>query len=188
MLNQMYKYSVKVNYVAEDPIVGRGVAGSFTGVAGSFTIDVEAQDSFNAKRAAYSEMVDILNEKGYKNYNITVSDVLMLKPEATGAIMKDQNKKEKAHVTDPYTSSKRYKSVTVYYLYKYTIISHMDDELRDVTIEGNYTAKATDYKKGISDTEAILEIIRIIQDYIDHIDNLYSLNLIMTEIKDRSMI
>ena len=88
-----------------------------------------------------------------------------------------------------YISDKRYKSITVSYLCKYTISSHMEnDELRDVTIEGNYTAKATDYKKGISDTEATSEVIRLIQDYIDHVDNLYSLNLIMTEIKDRSMI
>lgn len=180
MLNQMYKYSINVNYIAEDPISGGGLAGSST-------IDVEAQDSFNAKRIAYSKTVDLLNEKGYKNFNIIVSDVLMPKPEATGAIMKEQDKKEKAHITDPYISSKRYKSVTVFYLCKYTITVN-EDELRDVTIEGNYTAKATDYKKGISDTEATSEVIRLIQDYIDHIDNLYSLNLIMTEIKDRSMI
>ena len=67
MLNQMYKYSINVNYIAEDPISGGGLAGSFT-------IDVEAQDSFNAKCIAYSETVDLLNEKGYKNFNITVSD------------------------------------------------------------------------------------------------------------------
>lgn len=88
-----------------------------------------------------------------------------------------------------YISDKRYKSITVSYLCKYTISSHMEnDEFRDVTIEGNYTAKATDYKKGISDAEATSEVIRLIQDYIYHIDNLYSLNLIMTEIKVRSMI
>ena len=180
MLNQMYKYSINLNYIAEDPISGGGLAGSFT-------IDIEAQDSFNAKRIAYSEMVDLLNEKGYTNFNIIVSDVLMLKPEATGAIMKEQDKKEKAHITDPYISSKRYKSITVSYLCKYTITVN-EDELQDVTIEGNYTAKATDYEKGISDTEAISEVIRSIQDHIAHIDNLYSLNVLMTEIKDRSMI
>ena len=88
-----------------------------------------------------------------------------------------------------YISDKRYKSITVSYLCKYTISSHMEnDELQDVTIEGNYTAKATDYKKGISDAEATSEVIRSIQDRIDHIDNLYSLNVLMTEIKDRSMI
>ena len=54
--------------------------------------------------------------------------------------------------------------------------------------ERHYTAKATDYKKGISDAEATSEVIRSIQDRIDHIDNLYSLNVLMTEIKDRSMI
>ena len=86
-----------------------------------------------------------------------------------------------------YISSKRYKSVTVSYLCKYTITVN-EDELQDVTIEGNYTAKATDYNKGISDAEATLEVIRSIQDRIDHIDNLYSLNILMTEIKDRSMI
>ena len=86
-----------------------------------------------------------------------------------------------------YISSKRYKSVTVSYLCKYTITIN-EDELQDVTIEGNYTVKATDYKKGISDAEATLEVIRSIQDRIDHIDNLYSLNVLMTEIKDRSMI
>ena len=91
MLNQMYKYSINLNYIAEDPIGGGGLAESFT-------IDVEAQDSFNAKRIAYSKTVDLLNEKGYKNFNITVSDVLMLKPEATGAIMKEQDKKEKADI------------------------------------------------------------------------------------------
>lgn len=91
MLNQMSKYSINVNYIAEDPLVGGGLAESFT-------IDVEAQDSFNAKRIAYSKTVDLLNEKGYKNFNITVSDTLMLKPEATGAIMKDQDKKVKAHI------------------------------------------------------------------------------------------
>lgn len=90
MLNQMNRYSIKVNYIAEDPILG--------GVAGSLTIDVEAQDSFNAKRIAYFKTVDLLYEKGYKNFNITVSDVLMLKPEATGAIMKDQDKKVKAYI------------------------------------------------------------------------------------------
>ena len=91
MLNQMCKYSINVNYIAEDPLVGGGLAESFT-------IDVEAQDSFNAKRIAYSKTVDLLNEKGYKNFNITVSDVLMLKPEATGAIMKEQDNKEKADI------------------------------------------------------------------------------------------
>ena len=181
MLNQMYnKYSINVNYIAEDPI-------DEGGIGGSFTIDVEAQDSFNAKRIAYSKTADLLNEKGYKNFNITVSDVLMLKPEATGAIMKEQDKKEKVHITDPYISSKRYKSITVSYLCKYTITVN-EDELQDVTIEGKYTAKATDYKKGISDAEATSEVIRSIQDRIDHIDNLYSLNVLMTEIKDRSMI
>ena len=180
MLNQMYKYSINVNYIAEDPISGGGLAGSFT-------IDVESQDSVNAKRIAYSKTIDLLNEKGYKNFNIIVSDVSMPKPEATGAIMKEQDKKEKAHITDPYISSKRYKSVTISYLCKYTITVN-EDELQDITIEGNYTAKAADYKKGISDTEATSEIIRSIQDRIDHIDNLYSLNVLMTEIKDRSMI
>ena len=111
----------------------------------------------------------------------------MMKPEATGAIMKEQDKKEKVRITDPYISSKRYKSVTISYLCKYTITVN-EDELQDITIEGNYTAKATDYKKGISDTEATSEVIRSIQDRIDHIDNLYSLNVLMTEIKDRSMI
>lgn len=47
---------------------------------------------------ADAEPVDLLNEKGYKNFNITVSDVLMLKLEATGSIMKDQDKKVKAHI------------------------------------------------------------------------------------------
>lgn len=169
----MNKYSVNVNYIAEDLTTG--------GVAGSLTVEVEAQDSFNAKAIAYSKVVEYLHNIGYKDYNITVSDVLMIRPEAT-AIMKGKNMD-----TNKSSSEVRHKSVTVHYVCKYTV-SVTSDEFRDITIEGDHLVMPTIYQKGITDAEATSKTIKMIQDLLSNTANLVALDILQTEIKDRSQI
>lgn len=165
MLNQMYKYSVKVNYVAEDPILG--------GVAGSLTIDVEAQDSFNAKRIAYSKMIDELHEKGYKNFNITVSDVLMLKPE--GFSSKEDTSSEESMISKmkenykPMTifdsNMKQYDMYRIGYEYQ-LVIPDLDD---DPVYHGEYTLIRDKNREDrpLTDTTVYLKIIHMIHDDIE---------------------
>ena len=173
MMNQMYKYTVNVNYIAEDPVVGGGIAGSFT-------IDVEARDSFDAKRAAYSEMVDVLNEKGYKNYNITVSDVLMLQPEATGTIMKDQNEKEDTLSEESMISKMKenYKHMTLFESnmkqydmyrmgYEYQLIIQDSDE--NPVFHGEYTIVRDKSREDrpLTDTTAYMKVVQMIHDDVE---------------------
>ena len=159
MLNQMYKYTVNVNYIAEDPVVGGGTAGSFT-------IDVEARDSFDAKRAAYSEMVDVLNEKGYKNYNITVSDVLMLQPE--GFTAKEDTSSEESMISK---MKENYKPMTLFesnmkqndmyrMCYEYQIIIQDSDE--NLVFNGEYTFDQDDNRKehALTNTTDYMKVVR----------------------------
>lgn len=165
MLNQMNKYSVKVNYIAEDPTVG--------GVAGSFTIDVEAQDSFNAKHIAYSEMVDELNEKGYKSYNITVSDVLMLKPE--GFTAKEDTSSEESMISK---MKENYKPMTLFESnmkqydmyrmgYEYQLIIQDSDE--NPVFHGEYTIVRDKSREDrpLTDTTAYMKVVQMIHDDVE---------------------
>ena len=166
MLNQMYKYSVNVNYIAEDPVVGGGTAGSFT-------IDVEARDSFDAKRAAYSEMVDVLNEKGYKNYNITVSDVLMLQPE--GFTAKEDTSSEESMISK---MKENYKPMTLFESnmkqydmyrmgYEYQLIIQDSDE--NPVFHGEYTIVRDKSREDrpLTDTTAYMKVVQMIHDDVE---------------------
>ena len=166
MLNQMYKYSVNVNYIAEDPVVGGGTAGSFT-------IDVEARDSFDAKRAAYSEMVDVLNEKGYKNYNITVSDVLMLQPE--GFTAKEDTSSEESMISK---MKENYKPMTLFESnmkqydmyrmgYEYQLIIQDSDE--NPVFHGEYTIVRDKSREDrpLTDTIAYMKVVQMIHDDVE---------------------
>ena len=166
MLNQMYKYSVNVNYIAEDTVVGGGTAGSFT-------IDVEARDSFDAKRAAYSEMVDVLNEKGYKNYNITVSDVLMLQPE--GFTAKEDTSSEESMISK---MKENYKPMTLFESnmkqydmyrmgYEYQLIIQDSDE--NPVFHGEYTIVRDKSREDrpLTDTTAYMKVVQMIHDDVE---------------------
>ena len=165
MLNQMYRYSIKVNYIAEDPILG--------GVAGSLTIDVEAQDSFNAKRIAYSKMVDELHEKGYKNYNIMVSDVLMLKPE--GFTAKEDTSSEESMISK---MKENYKPMTLFESnmkqydmyrmgYEYQLIIQDSDE--NPVFHGEYTIVRDKSREDrpLTDTTAYMKVVQMIHDDVE---------------------